>query len=197
MDGTKLYEINRGHYVIQTTGEIYTISCRGERQIKDELKYGTYEVVLRGGCSISGDGWMLKGERLQFINVSAKANRIQVRLFNLTDMIPEEKYLEFNVAPLEDVPVVTIKYLDEKNINYDYNEVAHHLSWTNILLILMIMIVLIIIGQCVYRKRDLIRFYFRPAAKPKRKTDQLPLKVFKQPNSGINEGTSTTMPVVP
>jgi hypothetical protein len=95
MDGTKLYEINRGHYVIQTTGEIYTISCRGERQIKDELKYGTYEVVLRGGCSMSGDGWMLKGERLQFINVSAKASHIQVRLFNLTDMIPEEKYLEY------------------------------------------------------------------------------------------------------
>jgi hypothetical protein len=172
---TQLYTLSRGHYVIVSKGETYTLSCRRQRQIKSRLAIGTYEINLPGGCTLSGEDWTLKGETLQFINVSVQVNRVNITPFNLEEN-PEfaKKSTPFDINTLDDVPRVDIKKIEENDFSNNYNlgEVGHHMSWVAIIAIVIVVIILILAIRWVCKHRALLKFYFT-RTKPTKKPDQL------------------------
>ena len=179
---TKIYERNRGHYVIQTRGENYALACREKRQIKSSMSAGTFEVLLPGGCTMSGTGWLLKGERLQFINMTGSLQRIDVTIFDMPVELPTVEPYERDVDTINDIQDVNIKKLDDNNTMYSYDEVAHHLSWVNIAFIIGLIIMIVIAARYLYQKRANLAFCLGPWSKKKKqeKIDQLPLTSVSQ-----------------
>lgn len=179
MPRTKIYERNRGHYILQTRGEAYALACRGQRQIKSSVDAGTFEVVLPGGCTMSGQGWLLKGERLQFVNVSGTINRINITLFPMPLEKPTMLPYSRDVDALGDIPDMTLKpiKMNDNDILYQWDEVAHHLSWINIICFIGIIIMTAMAVRYFYQRRKGIAFYLGSWAKKKKevKSDQLPL----------------------
>jgi len=125
---------------------------------------------------MSGTGWLLKGERLQFVNVTGSLQRIEVDIFDMPIAVPTLGPYERDIDAIDDVQDVDINKLNENDIIYNYDEVAHHLSWVNIICIIGLIIMTVIAGRYIYQKRANILFYLSPGSKTKKKEkpDQLP-----------------------
>jgi hypothetical protein len=157
---------------------------------------GTFEVVLPGGCTMSGQGWLLKGERLQFINISRTINRINITLFPMPLEQPTLQPYEQDVDVLGDIPDITLKPIkpNENDILYQWDQVAHHISWINIICVIGIIIMTAIAVRYIYQRRKGIAFYLGSwATKRKEKSHQLPLANETPATSNIEPETIETI----
>ena len=156
---TEVYEIIRGQYVIQTTGETYSLSCEGQRQIKSDMDMGTYTLDLEGKCEFAGDGWTLSGEILRLSNVTIIRPRVRVGTFNLSDLKEDAD----KIIPLIDristlTPIAPINFLLEKDETM-YEAVHHNITWANIIAITIICVAGVAVLIWIYKRRDRLRFF--------------------------------------
>jgi hypothetical protein len=170
MNKSKLYELDRGRYVLQTMKDAYTLSCRNKAQERDAISRGTYEIYVPPDCTLRGEDWLLQGETLQVVKVDGNTNRLQVRPFNFPTWTKPAVTDEFFTAPsLTPISSLDIQTIHPVIIPYHFGTVGHHISWTTAALIVIIMIVISVAGYWVFKHRKTIKFVFGRPKSPRNK----------------------------
>jgi hypothetical protein len=148
---TMIFDVGPGRFIIQVLGEAYTLSCEGRSPVKNELDAGTYLIHLPNGCSLQGNTWILFGEIRQMFSRNFTLNVVHVDRIHLPRLIPQEKlraYFELhNLSALRGMDMVP------GGIDYDHLDVAHHLSWSNIIISIFIIIALLCLTRYVWMRR--------------------------------------------
>ena len=181
---TAIYVLSAGRVIIQTVGEDLTLICAGKGQRKTSIQFGLYEIMVPTACTLKGNDWLVYGELMTSINITAEFRRIRLPTFNLSwmeelDIPPTNQMMDMPFLEPIGIPDPENDLLQEENSgidnNYDiYNEslVSHGLSWTAIGLIIAILILVAVVGRYVYLRWENINFYFRRSKKQIRGTDQ-------------------------
>ena len=169
LNRTMIFDVGPGRFIIQVLGEDYTLSCEGRSPVKNELAAGTYFIHLPPGCSLQGDTWLLFGEIRQMFSRNLNLKMVHVDPVNLPHLIPQEKlraYFELhNLSALRGMDMVP------GGITYDHLDVAHHLSWSNIILSMFIILALLCIARYVWMRRHNLKRLLGPR-KPQRQKSQ-------------------------
>ena len=158
LTSTRAEEIDPGRFILQTLGEDFTISCRGQQQEKRSIRYGTYELLVKGGCRVKGANWLIEGEVLRFGTAAARQRRINVTTIEIHELPDEvDKHLS-DYEPIK--PDNDIDVNDVVDDWYPMTEIGHHISISNVVLIVMIIAILCVIGRYAYKRRKDIKYYF-------------------------------------
>ena len=162
---TNFYPLGRGEYVVQTLGETYSFSCEGQRPAKEDLQCGVFYVSVPERCEFAGAGWILKGEILQYSNISLRKTVFDIELFDFNALFERVNVSVFRpddvlgtLPPLK--PIDDISFVNDGSIHewdHPYDVLTHNMSWSNVALIIMIVIVLVCMLRYAWVHRSELR----------------------------------------
>ena len=160
---TTVQELLEGVFMLQTLGENVRLACKGRRQEQTTLSRGVYKLRLEEGCVLSGGRWALHGMVRRYLTGTTHTNEIAIPPLDLAALMPKEVPDNNTYQTHLDLTNEQYKpnYLSmEDNDGYPELIVAHHLSWMAIILIVSLIILCIIGGVWLYRRRLKIKFFF-------------------------------------
>lgn len=172
-NGSLLFEIS-GTLILMTPGEEVMRSCPGAEPVKMRLQYGTFRTILTAGCVVTGEGWERTASRRAELNGTLTLNN--QRWDEWLGPIPTVPGIILpTVPPFVNTPDIVYSvepiHLNEDDIeeyyDYGYNqaEVGHHLSWSAIGLIIVIIICVCALAKWLYTRRANIMFYLGRSSK--------------------------------
>ena len=190
---TQITQVQRGLYTLTTLGEDYTIACRGKPLHKDVFTRGLYELFVTTGCTVSGEGWQVAGEAYAFSTRMRGAIRLRVQPFDFVKYVKGLPADDMSAVFVPEGPLYTLPPVPEindnwipmesndkvKHINDVYEDVTHHISVVNVLLILCVVVAMILAIVWIYRRRDRLRFFLS------KKSHQLKVVKYKDDNDVI------------
>lgn len=129
------------------------------------------EITLPSGCTLSGESWKMMGELLRFIKVATRRGRIEVETLDIHLVADQSEGNPDPYAyhPLGDTPDMNIEQL-YSIATFPIGHVSHYLSWTNILITIVIVCVLCVSARLIYMKRDKIKLYLQKKTKKNKQT---------------------------
>ncbi len=162
-EATTVVEMERGEYVLITTGETYTLSCEGARQIKDELPLGTWHLQLGGRCELSMDNWTLAGEILKFGNLSTRHDLLPIKPFDWNG-VTRTGILDMagGIPTLGPLPTDRLPPRLPEPPGVDFGHVTKHAIWA----VLGIIVVAATVGSLCWWRRSVRRRSRRPRDEP-------------------------------
>ena len=131
------------------------------------LQRGAYKLNLGEGCALSDGRWSLKGMIRRYLTATARERDINIPPLDIAAMMPTDITPNNSYQVHLDLPNSEYKpnYVGMNGDNDGYPEglVGHHLSWTAIGLVIIIICVAIYVAIWVYRRRVKIRVFFADA----------------------------------
>ena len=191
-------------WILTAISEEISLSCRGRPEQRRSLTTAIYRISLPSSCTLTGHDWTLQGEEVGNPNVTITDNdTIKLDMQWLQDIIDEVETQTNNELVLPNFPE-WIDYnkskskmndlLDKIN-NLDdndnvFNDPIHAVqNYTQTAVIVVIMLIIFIVSIIVYKKRELIKYYFK-TIKPK-KQDVNPEEVTQSEPPNIAPPTTT------
>ena len=162
-NATTAQELLEGVFVL---GETVRLACSGKVQEQTTLSRGVYKLRLEEGCILSGGRWALHGMVRRYVTGTARLDEIAIPPLDLAALIVQSTTLNnsFQVhLDIQNDQYYVPKYESMDNDGYPEVLVAHHLSWTAIGFIILLLCITLYVAIWVYRRRVKIKVFFADA----------------------------------
>ena len=171
---TTAAEIREGIFILQTRGEVVRLTCTGQTQRQTTLARGTYKVNITEGCVLAGGRWELHGMVRKYLSAQALLRGIEIPPLDLKEIVRQhinnsrqyQVHLDLKTQ-YEQYKPNYVKMSDDTD-GYPEVLIAHHLSWTAIGLLIIVLCISVYVAIWVYRRRVKIRVFFADALFAKR-----------------------------
>jgi hypothetical protein len=151
-------EIGLGQYVIETSGEAYSLNCLGQSARQEVVKEGTYLLTVSQGCVVHGEqGWSLTGVIHGFSSATIDTQMIPILPFNLTANLPPEKLAIASVSPhfktLDDIVNIDIAQLDEQGTSLTWPIHGSDIAGTSVSVICIVIVAVALFALFLWRRK--------------------------------------------